>query len=405
MNGIKGPSWLTFFPKFDIVNGIAIDYMHGVLLGIQKLLLNLWFSDSHKSKPFSFYNKLVVVEQRLSGIKPTLTISRLPRSIHNELKYWKASDFRAFLLFYGAAVLNGILDNERFVHYLLLVNSIFILLKDGSQENDIVEAENMLFEFVKHFSALYDKCYMTLNIHQLLHLPDSVRLLGPLYTHSCFSFEDKNGVLLKMIRGTQNIDNQIITGVSFLQKLPELKNTAIIKDSHIEDLYNSIEHPNILTRGVKLSDDVYILGALKTKKLTDTEHNALYKCLGYAPSEELIRYFKRLEFHNSLIYGTTYSRMTKRDNSAICFKYADQHGTTELFGKVQYFILLDDLTAYAVTEELKCKNYCKQHILAVEKTDRLVIVKVACLLKLVRARCTTYVDFPIILNMIKKYSL
>ena len=120
-------------------------------------------------------------------------------------------------------MLNGILDNERFVHYLLLVNSIFILLKDGSQEDDIVEAERMLFQFVNHFFTLYNKCFMTLNMHQLLHLPDCVRHLGPLYTHSCFSFEDKNRVLLKMIRGTQNIDNQIITGVFFLQKLLELK--------------------------------------------------------------------------------------------------------------------------------------------------------------------------------------
>ena len=39
VNGIKGPSWLSFCSKFDMVNGVAIDYMHGVLLGIQKHLL------------------------------------------------------------------------------------------------------------------------------------------------------------------------------------------------------------------------------------------------------------------------------------------------------------------------------------------------------------------------------
>ena len=29
-----------------------------------------------------------------------------------------------------------------------------------------------------------------MNIHQLLHLSDDVRELGPLYTHSCFPFEE-----------------------------------------------------------------------------------------------------------------------------------------------------------------------------------------------------------------------
>ena len=64
---------------------------------------------------------------------------------------------------------------------------------------------------------------MTLNIHHLLHLPDQVRNLGPLYTQSCFPFENKNGLILKMIKGTQNIDQQIVSDVSFIQKLPELK--------------------------------------------------------------------------------------------------------------------------------------------------------------------------------------
>ncbi|WAR27548.1 LOW QUALITY PROTEIN: hypothetical protein MAR_013252 [Mya arenaria] len=81
-----------------------------------------------------------------------------------------------------------------------------ILLMSGSAASDINSAQLMLFEF---FSTLYGTCFMTLNLHQLVRLADSVRTLGPLFTHSCFPFEDKNGVLLNMIQGTQNIDNQI----------------------------------------------------------------------------------------------------------------------------------------------------------------------------------------------------
>lgn len=108
---------------------------------------------------------------------------------------------------------------------------------------------------------------MRLNVHQLLHLPDSVRTLGPLYTHSCFSFEDKNGVLLKMIRGTQNIDNQIVTGVSFIQKLPELKEKCILKDSKFEEIYNAIESVTLLKRTQKIEEGIYVLGAVKEKLL------------------------------------------------------------------------------------------------------------------------------------------
>lgn len=107
----------------------------------------------------------------------------------------------------------------------------------------------MIFSFVKDFISLYDLSFTTLNFHQLLHLADSVICLWPLYTQSCFHFEDKNGVLLKIIRGTQNIENQIITGISFLQKLPELKLSSIPKGSYLETLCNSIEYPNVLIGG------------------------------------------------------------------------------------------------------------------------------------------------------------
>ena len=47
--GIKGPSFLSFLmtlKSYDIVKSNAIDYMHGVLLGLNKLLVKLWISST-----------------------------------------------------------------------------------------------------------------------------------------------------------------------------------------------------------------------------------------------------------------------------------------------------------------------------------------------------------------------
>lgn len=51
--------------------------------------------------------------------------------------------------------------------------------------------------------------FMTYNVHQLLHLTDSVEDLGPLWSHSCFFFEDLNGDFRDLFHGTQNIDGQV----------------------------------------------------------------------------------------------------------------------------------------------------------------------------------------------------
>jgi hypothetical protein len=70
---------------------------------------------------------------------------------------------------------------------------------------------------------LYGHRHQTANIHSLVHLVDSVRQLGPLWTNLCFNFEDKNGFLLKTVHGTQQIHFQIIPALSMLKCLPELE--------------------------------------------------------------------------------------------------------------------------------------------------------------------------------------
>ena len=50
---------------------------------------------------------------------------------------------------------------------------------------------------------------MTINIHNLLHLPHIVKNLGPLWAHSCFPFESANGELLKLFHGSQAVEKQV----------------------------------------------------------------------------------------------------------------------------------------------------------------------------------------------------
>ncbi len=376
VNGIKGPSWLMFFPKFDIVRGIAIDYMHGVLLGVQKLLLKLWFDKCFQSKPFNFYGKVAIVDSRLMDIRPTLDVTRLPRSVSADIKYWKASEYRCFLLFYGPPVLYGVLDDKRFEHYMLLTNSVYLLLQSSISRIDIEKAEMMLQQFCSQFQHLYDVCYMTLNVHQLLHLADGVRDLGPLYTHSCFSFEDKNGFVLKLIRGTQNIDSQLIAGISFTQKLPELRDKCIINGSDEELLYNALDKPHLLKRGEMLSNGIYVLGAMKQKAVNVEEFHSPIDYLGFVPTSSMFRCFNRIEISGDIVYGTNYGRMQKRNQSTIKYNsHGKQFGNVRCF--VQYQSDCGKIFNVAFVNKLQCLRFDPEaHIIAVKEEPALEVVPV-----------------------------
>ena len=81
---------------------------------------------------------------------------------------------------------------------------------------------------------------MFYNVHQLLHLAQSVRDLGPLWAQSCFPFEDKNRFLLKLIHGTQRVEWQILSAISLVQRIPELASKVFSTDPCSFALYKML---------------------------------------------------------------------------------------------------------------------------------------------------------------------
>ena len=78
---------------------------------------------------------------------------------------------------------------------------------------------------------------MSINVHLLLHLPDTVRELGPLWVYSCFHFEGQNGILKNLIHGTQKVDLQLLSSYSYL------RNLLIAADSFNDtDFFGSFKH-------------------------------------------------------------------------------------------------------------------------------------------------------------------
>ena len=124
ISGVKGPSWLHFLTSFHSVKGIAIDYMHGTLAWNTEIVVETLATYSKERYHCSHLSG--VIDKRLKNIFPTLDIKRLPRSVSEHLKYWKANELRSFLLFCGVPCLYGILPSEYLEHYSLLVHAIYV---------------------------------------------------------------------------------------------------------------------------------------------------------------------------------------------------------------------------------------------------------------------------------------
>lgn len=119
----------------------------------------------------------------------------------NEISLWKATQFSFFLLYAGVVILKKNLIPSYYNHFLLLFTSCRILC---SRELAIVynnEAKLYLKSFVSLMVKLYGKSTMSINLHNLLHVPDDVLNMNcHLSLINSYPFENLLGKMKRTLR-------------------------------------------------------------------------------------------------------------------------------------------------------------------------------------------------------------
>lgn len=288
IHGIKSVSCMVAAHGFDLVNGFCIDYMHCVLLGIMRKLLDLWLNTENASQPFFITKKKQIeLNRRILRIKPTSEITRKPRSLDHR-KELKANEFRSLLLYYLRYCLADLLQIRYINHFQLLSSAIYILLKEQISNDDISIAEARLREFADQFEMLYGNHNVTMNLHLIRHIANSVRHLGPLWSQSTFSFETNNGFLVKSnhaktdflqsvawkyvmkcsLQGERNKSTKIAVGA---------KKNARIESTDTEELKKMGLNTNILTVHPFVSLENIKFTSLQSKEVSTVDYFVKFK--------------------------------------------------------------------------------------------------------------------------------
>lgn len=87
-----GLSWGFGIPKFDVIRGSVVDYMHCICEGVVDQLLSKWFNKSNAKQPYYLGSKEKEISTQLLSIKPCCDITRTPRSLE-DIKDWKGISF------------------------------------------------------------------------------------------------------------------------------------------------------------------------------------------------------------------------------------------------------------------------------------------------------------------------
>jgi hypothetical protein len=198
--------------NMGLVTQFPLDYMHSVCLGVVRRMLFLWTRGPLNCRLSARH--ILVISNQLESFKSFFpsNFSRKPRSL-TDLKMWKATEFRQFLLYCGPIALKSILSTKYYNNFLSLSVAMTILLSPDLCLY-ISYANDLLRYFVKNFGKLYGENQLVYNVHCLTHLAEDAQRFGPLDNAACFPFENYLGHLKRLIKSPKNPLMQIVHRLS-----------------------------------------------------------------------------------------------------------------------------------------------------------------------------------------------
>lgn len=287
----------------DITSVVVLEYMHNVCLGVMKRLILFWVKGK---KPVRLLDPESVSEE-LINLKPFLPreFSRLPRTLE-ECEFWKATEFRTFLIYTGPIVLKGRLKKKLYEHFMLLSCAIRILISPETCFSLNNMAKNLLKEFVQDYPNYYGEEYVGYNVHGLLHITDFVLIHGPLDAFSAFKFENYLQFVKRSSNNSryplQDLYNRIMekisieschTSVGYPILKNELNYDASINYSLNETLYEEVVLEKFVVSSKNIRDNIFILQNHDVVKI-----NKIIKYIGGKIKFEVNKYTKTSMFQS-----------------------------------------------------------------------------------------------------------
>ncbi|KAK3932741.1 RNA-directed RNA polymerase [Frankliniella fusca] len=331
--GIRGPTILSELVD-DIFSSMAIDPMHCLYLGVMRQMLKIWFVDG------KYQDKAKLLTQKLLQLTPPEYLHRAPQAIE-KLVHWKATEFRSFLFNLSMVLLQDLLESRDFDHFSLFVKGVALLYTSSISQDDLRESEMLLTRFVREFQNLYTVDSMSHNLHMCLHLTHCVKLLGPLWSVSCFNFEDINGRILNLLHGTRHMGLQIHSNIGIITQLPITIHN--LKDGPVKDFCKNIKGRYRMNISEVISSGLHCVGNFSDLSVENAwVAGTLQREIPVNPSSTF-KLFHRLLKHRLLFVSSSYRR-GGRVSSYVSYN----RNCVVKYGNILYFVKLI----------CNCSHYC-----------------------------------------------
>jgi hypothetical protein len=184
-----------------LISQFAIDYKHTVCLGVMRSLWRLWTQGKLDYRLNKAALRSMAGELRMAGdYTPQEFRRRMPNI--DETDNWDAYDWRQFLLYYAPILCRDKLPPMYFQNFVILSTAFSFMLVSPRAEHETLDllAGRLLKVFLLQFTELYGADLLDYNFHNLAHIEQMTRALGPLESIGGFLFDQQLDVVVDFAR-------------------------------------------------------------------------------------------------------------------------------------------------------------------------------------------------------------
>jgi hypothetical protein len=303
-----------------------MEYQHNICLRVMFKLLTLWFSATYVGQDWNIHHHLDTFNRRMTEFKAPVFIPRMPRS-YADIKHWKASEFRTFLLYLGPIILRDLLREPYYSHFLLLSAGCILLLGHKISPENLEAAGVDLQMFLELMEEFYGIRWCSKTVHSVKHFIDDVLRFGPLWVYSTFPFESYYHIIRQMIHGTNHVLHQLRHGAYVLRQTrvlsvhlnqAQLAYVRAIGSQTTTGFYDVRRRPNSVFV-TPINDDISAIGRSKRSLLPNQFRNLVLGAAGLGNGAS-IRSYNRLWINEETLHGTSYQRTKKRCNHMVAYR-------------------------------------------------------------------------------------
>lgn len=272
------------------------DSLHLLDEGLMKRNLLGWMNGSFGYRTKWRAADITKISELIVGFNSSKPVE-LHRSFRklDHVKYWKALEFKYFLVYLSPVVLKDFLPTDVYEHFLLVFCGVTICSSE-LYKSDLELADKLFKEYVELYLTINGEDSITSNIHNVIHIVDDVKKFGILQNISAYPFENELYKIKNLLRSGNKPLAQVAKRLSEKSSVESRK-----PEAKYPKLYNETTFENYSSK--KCFAKIQVTESISFK---NDEKNKWF----LTKNDEIVEFlFSFVEDHTIYLYGKSLRRL------------------------------------------------------------------------------------------------